>query len=169
MVSNDTAEYQETLAAAVLEVDENDPLTAFTLARTYSLAIQPLETAEQAVRWAESAVEADRTAWYLHALGMAYYRVGRYDEAIEVLEESNATNWADAGKAQNCLVLAMIHHELGDATAAENWLSRADEWLAGQIARAEGGQMNMPATDWFPINVLRREAGALIDLDNPPQ
>ncbi len=81
------------------------------------------------------------------------------------LKESNATNLPHAGKAQNLLMVAMVHHELGDATAAENWVRRTDDWLADAIESAELGRMSMPTTDWFPINVLRREANSLIDPD----
>lgn len=168
LINDDTAEYQELLSAAAREVDATVPLAAFTLARVYGLADQPLETAEQAVRWAESAVDAGSTAWYQHALGLALYRAGSFEEAIAPLEESNASDWADAGKAQNWLVLAMIHHELGDDAAAENWLTRFDEWFADIIEGANGGRINMPTTDWFGIHALHREADALIRPDGIP-
>jgi hypothetical protein len=95
-------------------------------------------------------------------LGAAYFRAGQYDEAIRCLGESNAAVWGEDRKAQNRLVLAMLYQRLGESTKARALLSEvAEMWNIIEAEKVDGA-VSMPATDWLPLQIYRREAGALI-------
>ena len=140
----------------------DDPSVAFILARSCILVPDPVVAPEQAIRWAEQAVAIGRTAWYLHVLGAAHYRAGHYDEAIRLLGESNAGVWGEDRKAQNRLVLAMAYQRLGESTKARALLSEVAEMWNIIEAEKDDGAVSMPATDWLPLQIYRREAEALI-------
>ena len=129
--------------------------TAFVLARSAGTCPELASDSTQALRWAEEAIAQLKTAWCFHARALALYRAGRYREVIDQLDEPAAA-WSDAhGKAQNHLVRAMTHFRLGEVAKAQQWLSMAHELIP-----RSGTGLN-PA-DWVGINLLRREADALI-------
>jgi tetratricopeptide (TPR) repeat protein len=140
----------------------DDPIVAFILARSCILARDSVVAHEQVIRWAEQAVASERNAWYLHVLGAAYYRAGNYDEAIQRLGESNAGVWGEDRKAQNRLVLAMAYQRLGESTKARALLSEVAEMWNIIEAEKDDGAVSMPATDWLPLQIYRREAEALV-------
>jgi WD40 repeat protein len=140
----------------------DDPVVAFILARSCIVAPDPVVEPERAIRWAEQAVASERNAWNLHVLGAAYYRAGHYDEAIRRLEESNAGDWKGDRKTQNRLVLAMAYHRLVEATKARALLDEVAEMWNTIEAEKVDGAVSIPATDWLPLQVYRREAEALI-------
>jgi hypothetical protein len=95
-------------------------------------------------------------------LGTAHYRAGHSAEAIRRLEESNAGDWKEEGRTQNRLVLAMAYQRLGEATKAWALLEEvAAVWKAIEAERVDGA-VAMPAIDWLPLQIYRREAEALI-------
>jgi hypothetical protein len=143
----------------------DDPLVAYVLARSCILATDPVVEPEQAVRWAEQAVARDRNPWYLHALGAAHYRAGHCDEATKRLEESNAGTWTEDGKAQNGLLLAMAYQRLGDVAKARVELNEVTKWWSGLEAAKTDDAVSIPTTDWLPLQVLRREAEAVVLYD----
>jgi hypothetical protein len=62
---------------------------------------------ERLVKWATAGVERLADAASLHVLGLSLFRSGRYAEAIETLQQSNAgRGWSQQAKSQNWLVLA---------------------------------------------------------------
>jgi tetratricopeptide (TPR) repeat protein len=140
----------------------DDPYVAYILARSSILAPGPFVEPEQAIHWAEQAVASEPNAWYLHVLGTAHYRAGHYEEAIRRLGASNAGDWKEDRKTQNSLVLAMLYQRLGESTKARALLDEAVEmWNAIEAEKVDGA-VSMPATDWLPLQIYRREAEALI-------
>ncbi|GAF88851.1 unnamed protein product, partial [marine sediment metagenome] len=86
---------------------------------TCSLAPDAIEDLDQVVKLAERALESgDKTARNLNRLGAILYRAGRFEEAIEKLEEV-VTIWEKQGRlptipspAYTWFFLAMAHHQL---------------------------------------------------------
>ncbi len=153
--------------AVVRELDRRagrtkDAFEAFILARTAAITAEPVVEPGQAIRWAKQAVASTRNAWYLHTLGLALYRAGQFAEAIQWLEESNAGQWYERGKMQNRLVLAMAHHRLGNVAQSHASLDEVERWWKGVEATKTDGAVDMTATDWLPLQLLRREAEAMI-------
>jgi WD40 repeat protein/tetratricopeptide (TPR) repeat protein len=143
----------------------DDRFMAYILARSCSLASDPVVAPETIIRWAEKAVASDSNPWFLHSLGAAHYRADHLDEAISRLEESNAGGWSQGGKAQNRLLLAMAHHRLGHVMQARAILDEVRTWWGAALATEAEGPVAMPTTDWLPLQLLRREAEALILFD----
>jgi WD40 repeat protein/tetratricopeptide (TPR) repeat protein len=137
-----------------------DPLTASVLARTCALAPQGSVEPARVVRWAEQAAAgAPGAPGPLHTLGLACYRAGRGERAVQCLRESDQSG-GDA-TVLNWLGLALAQHGQGRNQEARAWLDRAGAWLD----KASPGSLLVP--DWLEAQVLRREAEALLKGDQP--
>jgi Tetratricopeptide repeat len=121
------------------------------------------------IRWMRQALTSEKNPWFLNTLGIALYRAGRDFEAIQALEESMALGWGDDGKgdgkAANQMVLAMIHWRRGDHSKAGGLLKEATKRLVALSNSATDGVAPVLPTDWLPLQVLRREAEAVILYD----
>jgi tetratricopeptide (TPR) repeat protein len=122
------------------------------------------------VQLAERAVRAQRASHYLHTLGLAHYRAGQFDKAIEQLHHSLKGNWK--AHAANWLVLAMAHQRLGHADEARNWFDMAVQWIddtdLGALRDAVDGLRSLHPHDSLACMVLRREAETLLGLQPRP-
>jgi WD40 repeat protein/Tfp pilus assembly protein PilF len=83
----------------------------------------------QALPEAQKAVELEpKETLYLNTLGVTLYRLGKFAEAVLVLEQC-----LDEQKGQpdavDLFFLAMCHHRLGDATKAKNYRQRGMTWF----------------------------------------
>jgi len=86
------------------------------------------ESREDALRCIKAAVEAEPgNAAYLGTLGVAQYRCGRYEEAMATLTRSDALN---GGIPEDAAFLALTHHRLGNAEAAQAALTRLREIMS---------------------------------------
>jgi serine/threonine protein kinase/Flp pilus assembly protein TadD len=111
---------------------EKEPATT---AQRYDIAAWILAGRHQEMINPEIAVELYSEAhkmqpkdWrYLRGLGAAYYRMGRWDEAITTLTKS--TKLVDGENALNYFLLAMAHWQLGDKAEAANRYNKAVEWI----------------------------------------
>jgi len=89
---------------------------------------QEMVNPEIAVDLSRKAHELQPENWtYLRSLGAAYYRTGRWEEAITELTKS--TKLVDGENGSNYLLLAMAHWQVGNKTAAADWYSKAIEWI----------------------------------------
>jgi serine/threonine protein kinase/Flp pilus assembly protein TadD len=149
--------------------DTKQPRTAFLVARTCSLAPDAGPDPAALVRLAERAAQAQPAAHHLHALGLAHYRAGEYDKAVEQLHKSMRGNWR--ANAANWLVLAMAHQRLGHADEARTWYDKAVRWMDGpgpEAPRDAGDSLrSLHPHDSLACLVLRREAETLLGLQSP--
>jgi serine/threonine protein kinase/WD40 repeat protein len=110
---------------------ENPRFTAWCcndLARLYATAPEKLRKYDDAVALAERAVRLQGGRWdYHNTLGIAYYRAGRYKEAVKELERS-LKGGAGQADAFDLYFLAMCHHRLGDDMQARECFGRARHW-----------------------------------------
>src|SRR3954452_13779230 len=70
-------------------------------------------------------------AMYRNTLGVAYYRAGRYREAVETLRP-NLERQDDRGLANDLYFLAMSHHRLGASERARDYYDWAVRWVRMQ-------------------------------------
>ena len=89
-----------------------------------------------------------------NTLGVAYYRQGRFDKALEALHES--IRLGGGSDPYDWLFVAMCHWRLGDETQAKEWLEKSDRWLSVHPDADE-------ELRWF-----REEAGELMELAPSP-
>ncbi|WP_152054428.1 serine/threonine-protein kinase [Tautonia marina] len=110
----------------------------------------------RAVILASEAVELAPEKWaYWDTLGVAAYRNGEWQTAIEALDRSMTLH--GGGNPGQWLFLAMAHHRLGRAAEARFWLDRA-------VA-----SMEESATSSGELSRLRAEAEDLLGVDDRNQ
>lgn len=101
----------------------------------------------------------------LYITGWAHYRAGHWLRALERLEAANADDPGWPGHGIPFPLIAMAHHQLGEANEAREALTAADDhydrWVS-QIARSPTASPPIPWFDWIEFVVLRREAYQLI-------
>jgi WD40 repeat protein len=96
---------------------------------------------QHALRQAEAACRvAPDVATFLNTLGTAYYRVGKYPEAISALEKSIAVHSADGIEAFDLYILAICHSRLDNAAKARDCFERAKDSHQRNAARLTMGQ-----------------------------
>ena len=117
---------------------------------------------QQLIEWAEAAVARNTQAWTVHVSGLAYFRAGDFERAIEELERSNELEWNKLSIIQNWLVLAMAHSHLRQQQQAWQWLQRANEAMVKVGAGGTSAWSNTYAPDWLALRLLHRQAEDLI-------
>ena len=92
---------------------------------------------------------------YLNTLGVAYYRTGRFEQAVEMLNKAVRTN-EKGGNAWDFLFLTMAYHQLGQTALAQSEYEKALAWaklrspkqgLAGElemVRKEADGLLNKP-------------------------
>jgi WD40 repeat protein len=109
-----------------------DALACNNLTWSYLLAPEPLRDAARGLAMAERAARLEPgKASYRNTLGVAYYRAGRYGEAIEVLRV-DLDGQEDRYLAWDLCFLAMSYHRLGDRDRAREYRSWALRWSRDQ-------------------------------------
>jgi WD40 repeat protein len=102
-------------------------------------------TYELALRQARRASELDpKNGKYLTTLGMAYYRLAHYGDALKTLTEADKFNFGDKGTSTVAALafLAMTQHQLGKKGEAKKTFERLrgvmqkPEWVNNAEARA---------------------------------
>jgi WD40 repeat protein len=102
------------------------------LAWEYLTAPGALRDATAALPLARKAVQmAPENAYFVNTLGVAYYRTGRYREAVETLRP-NLDRQRDAHLGFDLYFLAMSHHRLGEAARARDYYAWAVRWAPMQ-------------------------------------
>jgi tetratricopeptide (TPR) repeat protein len=109
-----------------------------------------------------SAEKQPRLAWTWFALGIAQYRAGQDEEAVQTLRNSLdlAPEWD--GRGQNHVVLALACHRLGRTQEARQWLARARDKLNTMNRTMANNQFGFASSffliDWMSLNILLEEA-----------
>lgn len=122
--------HQEALAdlRRAVAMEPNRHLFCNALARLYATGPAEVQDAEKAVELAGRAVRLLPGNWsYYTTLGVAYYRAGRYEEAVAALEAS-LRGTAGEADAHDLYFLAMSHRRLGDVCLAMHCFERAQAW-----------------------------------------
>jgi tetratricopeptide (TPR) repeat protein len=110
---------------------------------------------------AEAAVSLWPGRYYLYTLGAAYYRVGRYQDALEQFRL--ARSQGDGG-AFYYLFEAMAQFQLGNKVEAQTLLQKAEQSIDERIGPGADEKIRSTVTwkEKLRLTLLRREAEALI-------
>ena len=104
--------------------------------------------------------------------GLAAYRAGDYEEALKWCAQSRSIIDRGDHAAQNLLVEAMAHHQLGRAgeakAAFDEALQQRDKAFPGSPSERFAG-VGHNWIDWVVIELLRREATRLLELPEEPK
>ena len=134
---------------------------AYIMARVCLLQADTPIPPKDILSWIESGSTNEAAAYRLHVLGLAYYRAGDYQKAIEFLDKSNANRWTDAARSMNWMVLAMTYHQLQNVEQREECLKTARKFIALAEPKQAGGAVDLFAPDWIEYQVLSREMDEL--------
>ena len=86
----------------------------------------------KALRYSEEACQLEpENGDFLNTLGVAYYRVGNYEKALDVLSRSDKINTVkdNGSRPTDLAFLAMAHQQLGHAKETEAKLQRLREQM----------------------------------------
>jgi serine/threonine protein kinase/WD40 repeat protein len=127
------------------------------LAWTYLTAPGELRDVKAALPLAEKAARlAPANTLIRNTLGLAYYRAGRYRDAVEVLRP-NLDKQADRALAYDLYFLAMSYHRLGEPARGRDYYDWAVRWVATQ--------RDLKADVLEELNAFRVEAEELLGID----
>jgi serine/threonine protein kinase/WD40 repeat protein len=131
------------------------------LAWLYLTGPEKLRGFPRGLSLAKKAVELSSGEWfYLNTLGVAYYRVGQYEEAIETLERSLQESGGEYA-AYDLFFLAMSHARRGEAAEAKDCYERALRWI-------KDDQDNLTPKEKEELDAFRIEAEAALQKPAKP-
>ena len=107
---------------------------------------------------AQKAVQLDRDPMVRNTLGLAYYRTGRYPEAVAAFE-ANLKDQQDSVLAYDLYFLAMSHHQQGDSARARQCYDLAVRW--------SGSHQESLAPYVVELAAFHAEAAGLLGLGKP--
>src|SRR5262249_21839028 len=120
-----------------VKVNPDNAEACNALAWAYLTAPTELRDVKAALPLAENAVRlAASDANYRNTLGVAYYRAGRYREAVELLR-ANLDKQEDQVLAFGLYFLAMSQQRLGETARARDYYDWAVRWSRTQPNLAE--------------------------------
>ena len=143
------------------------PDVAHWVAWTIVLVPDAVKDWDRPVQLAETAVRSDSESYvFLDSLGASLYRAGRFEQALQRLEEANAA-LAKTGQsarlsspAYTWFFLAMIHQRLGHPEDGRKWLDKAIKQMEEEV-KDPGVRWNRRLT----LQLLRRETESLLGVE----
>jgi tetratricopeptide (TPR) repeat protein len=143
-----------------------DPYEAYILARSCAIGRKSPVDPAQAVQWANRAVASDHRPWCFAALGLAQYRAGQFDQALQSFTKANDKAWP-AGEL-SWFGLALVHHRLGHPDEARQCLDKGIQWLERVGPPSPERPAQLLSWDWLEGQLLRREAEELLKTNRSP-
>jgi tetratricopeptide (TPR) repeat protein/serine/threonine protein kinase len=137
--------------------------------RAWMQALSPCtqDQADERVLALQAALDANQWLHLRPALGLAQYRAGQFQSAVENLSHDAAIASSWHMQARAWPVLAMAHWRLGNHDTARRYLDRTENYLnlthrASRQFQTAGGAGLFPPW-WLVTHALHREARTLID------
>jgi tetratricopeptide (TPR) repeat protein len=143
----------------VAQTKAPSPWEAYVLARSCAMARKSPVDPARAVQWANQAVANDHAPWCFHVLGLAQYRAGQFDQALQSFTEANFNDWRYS--ELNWFGLALVHHCLGHPDEARQCLTKGIQWLQRKGPPSPQRTARLLPQDWIEAQLLRREAEEL--------
>jgi Flp pilus assembly protein TadD len=142
-----------------LDLDPDNPELCNSLAWFYVTAPEKQRDPRKALPLAKKAVERSAGRWlYRNTLGVVYYRLGQYGDAIATLDRSQRESQGEAA-AFDLLFLAMAHARFGDSAQAKNCYDRAIKWV-------QDHESELPTQWQEELTQFRAEADVVLDVQN---
>ena len=167
LIRGDSEGYERFCQGMILRVAQaEDPAGAYVLARTWAMARKsPVEPA-RAVQWADQAVASSHKPWDYHVLGLAQYRAGQYDPALQSFTKANVEGWTL--RDLNWFGLALVHLRMGHPDEARQSLDKGIEWLERESPPGLARPTKLLPQDWLEAQLLRREAEEMLKIKRSP-
>jgi len=142
-----------------------------TLTRTCLLGPDALSDMAPVLGLAQARAAMITDADSAQVLGLACYRAGQHDKAVDILEKALRTYPDWNYNACNWLVLAMARRQLGHTAECKRLLKKAQGWITDKLHDTSHATDFVPRgwhwREWLMLQLLLREAEALVqDSDN---
>jgi tetratricopeptide (TPR) repeat protein len=137
-----------------------DYVSTYLIARLGVMAEKLPVEATRVLEVAQQPVIPLFAAGRLHALGLACYRAGKYEEALRHLNECVKQHPEWAAQVLNYQALALACHRLGEDAEARRWRARATEWIdrtAEEVSQAAPYSWPLHPHDLLAMWLLERE------------
>jgi eukaryotic-like serine/threonine-protein kinase len=145
------------LARREVEANPDSPEACNTLAWALLAAPEAVRDVQAALPLAEKAVRlAADYPEFRNTLALAYYRAGRYREAVEILRP-NLESQRAAALAFDLYFLAMSHQRLGESARARDYYDWAVNWTRVQ--------QGLGPEELERLNAVRTEAEDLLGIE----
>jgi serine/threonine protein kinase/tetratricopeptide (TPR) repeat protein len=102
-------------------------------------------------------------AYFQFAEGLAEYRRGRFNEAVEWTKKALARPGVFLRDVQAQMVLAMAYQQVHQADQARAELSKGEAIAITKLSKAGSGDFGENYHDWLIAQILMREAASLIE------
>jgi hypothetical protein len=143
-----------------VEANPNNALACNDLAWTHLTAPAALRDWKAALPLAQKAVQLNPDPMNRNTLGLAYYRAGRFREAVTTLEP-NLKDHVDWALPFDLYVLAMSHHHLGECPGARQFHDLA--------VRSSGAHGEAPKPYVVDLVAIQAEAAELLAVKDKKQ
>ena len=146
--------------------ETKNPFDAYVLAQSLRNARKSRIEPARAVQWANQALASEHLPWFFHALGLAQYRAGQFDQALQSFTKANVKSWPSSGL--NWFGLALGHHRLGHPDDARQCLDKGIQWLEREGPPSPDRPAQLMPQDWVEAQLLRREAEETLEVKRSP-
>ncbi len=143
-----------------------DPYEAYTLARSCAMARKSPVDPARVVQWAKQSVANEHNAWDYHVLGLAQYRAGQFEHALQSFTRASVKSWRFW--ELNWFGLALLHHRMGHPNEARQCLDKGIQWMERKCPPSPGGRAELMPQDWLEAQLLRREAEEMLKIKRGP-
>jgi serine/threonine protein kinase/tetratricopeptide (TPR) repeat protein len=147
-------------------VQRETPGEAYILARCCATGRRSAVDPARVVQWANQVIASDHQPWHFHVLGLAQYRAGQFDQALQSFTKANVDAWKY--RELNWFGLALVHHHLGDPEEARQCLAKGIQWLDRESPPGPDQPARLLPQDWLEAKILRREAEELLKINQGP-
>jgi hypothetical protein len=145
-----------------LEANPDDATACNEMAWIFVAGPADLRNPKEALPLAQKAVRlTPNTHDYLHTLGVAYYRLGRWNEALATLQDAIQAN-AGQTTAYDLFFLAMCYQHLGHPQKARDCYDRANKWC-----QAHANLANVAPQSADELQSFLNEAATLLGPPDP--
>lgn len=159
LMAGDHDAYQALCVDAVKQLESSpDRHHRYLQTRICLLATNSTLPAEKLVSLAHEFIDHEPSnRWYLHLLGLAFYRAGEYELAIQFADRSmkQAPEWS--GHVTSWLVIALAHQQLGDSVKMDEWKRKAETWVQANRLRFFNHDSLLHPHEWLECMLLKRE------------
>jgi WD40 repeat protein/Flp pilus assembly protein TadD len=143
-----------------LQASPDVPGPIHNLARIYANGPSRIRDPDKALPLVQRAIAlAPNSANYQNTLGIVYYRMGRYAQAVETLERSLRES-QEAFAASDLFFLAMCHARSGDPSKAKDCYDRAVHWMQARQGKLSPHSKKL-------LDAYRAEAEGLVKAEIP--
>jgi tetratricopeptide (TPR) repeat protein len=146
--------------------ETTDPYEAYILARSCVMARKSPVDPARAVQWVKQSIANEHNAWDYHVLGLAQYRAGQFDQALQSFTKASHKSWRFW--ELNWFGLALLHHGRGHPDEARQCLDKGIQWLERKGPPSPARPADLQSQDWLEAQLLRREAEELLKTKTGP-